>query len=117
MENYKNKDWLYCEYIIKKRSANDIARDENRDPKTIWAWLKKFSIPTRPRGGENSPGSFKKGQSIWTGKKHKKETKDKIRKARLKDGHVPYLKDGKHWLHSVDKENHPRWLGGISPER
>src|SRR5690606_2414531 len=102
MENYKNKNWLYKEYITKKRTANEIAKDENRDPKTIWSWLKKFGIPTRTRGGDSSSGSFKKGESIWNGRKHKESTKEKIRQARLKDGHVPYLnKDGVHWLKGI----------------
>lgn len=118
MENYKNKDWLYKEYITKKRTANEIAKDECRDAKTIWSWLKKFEIPTRPRGGKSSSGSFKKGESIWVGRKHKQSTKDKIRKARLKDGHVPYLnKDGVHWLKGKSGNMHPCWKGGLTPER
>lgn len=117
MELYKNKDWLYNEYITKKRTANDIAKDVKRDPKTVWTWLKKFNIPTRPRGGDSSSGSFKKGTQIWKDRKHKESTKQKIREARLKDGHVPYLRDGKHWLKTVDKEHHPLWKGGISSER
>lgn len=118
MENYKNKDWLYKEYITKKRTANEIAKDECRDAKTIWSWLKKFDIPTRSRGGDSSSGSFKKGESIWVGRKHKQSTKDKIRKARLKDGHVPYLnKDGVHWLKGKSGKIHPCWKGGLTPER
>lgn len=118
MENYKNKDWLHSEYITKKRTANEIAKDENRDPKTIWTWLKKFEIPTRPRGGDSSSGSFKKGESIWNGRKHKESTKEKIRQARLKDGHVPYLnKDGEHWLKGIKGKKHPCWKGGLTPER
>lgn len=118
MENYKNKDWLYKEYITKKRTANEIAKDECRDAKTIWSWLKKFEIPTRPRGGDSSSGSFKKGTTLWKGKKHKESTKEKIRQARIKDGHVPYLnKDGEHWLKGIKGKKHPCWKGGLTPER
>jgi len=117
MEKYKNKDWLYNEYVTKKRTANEIAKEVNRDPKTIWSWLKKNKIQTRPRGGESSSGSFKKGSKLWLGKKHKESTKEKIRQARYKDGHVPYMKNGNHWLKSVTSKEHPMWKGGLSPER
>ena len=44
------------------------------------------------------------------------ETKEKIRQARLKDGRVPYLVNGKHWL--KQEGVHPgTWKGGITPER
>jgi 5-methylcytosine-specific restriction endonuclease McrA len=116
MENIK--DWLELEYITKKRTCNDISKELNKDPKTIWSWLKKNNIPTRPRGGDSSSGSFKKGTNLWIGKKHKQETKDKIRNARLKDGHVPYLnKDGIHWLKGVTGKGHPSFKGGLTPER
>ena len=117
MDNYKSKEWLYQEYIINKRTANDIAKSENKDAKTIWTWLKKFGIKTRPRGGKSSSGSFKKGSNLWLGKKHTDETKQKIRNARLKDGRVPYLKNGEHWLKNISNENHPNWKGGLSADR
>ena len=97
----ESKEWLINEYITKKRTCNDIAKELNKDPKTIWSWLKKNEIPTRSRGGDSSSGSFKKGSNLWLGKKHKPETKYKIREARIKDGHVPYLRNGEHWLKSV----------------
>lgn len=117
MENYKNKEWLYQEYVEKKRTANDIAKDEKRDPKTIWTWLRKFAIQTRSRGGENSSGSFKKGQSIWVGRKHKPETKEKIRAAALADGRVPWGKDNKPYWKGITGREHPRFNGGLTPER
>lgn len=113
----ENKEWLVNEYVTKKRTCNDIAKELKKDPKTIWSWLKKNEIPTRSRGGDSSSGSFKKGSDIWIGRKHKQETKDKIRNARIKDGHVPYLRNGEHWLKSVETKYHPNYKGGISPER
>lgn len=116
MENLKK--WLFTEYVTKKRTCNDIAKELSKDPKTIWSWLKKHEIPTRSRGGESSSGSFKKGSKLWVGKKHKEETKEKIKQARLKDGHVPYLnKDGVHWLKGHKGKCHPSWKGGLTPER
>lgn len=117
MQKEKTKEWLFTEYVIKKRTCNDIGKELGKDPKTIWQWLKNNGIPTRPRGGESSSGSFKKGVNLWLGKKHKQETKEKIRQARIKDGHVPYLKNGEHWLKSVSQEKHPNYKGGLTPER
>ena len=111
------KEWLVNEYITKKRTCNDIAKELKKNPKTIWSWLKKYEIPTRSRGGDSSSGSFKKGSNIWAGRKHRQETKDKIRDARIKDGHVPYLRNGEHWLKSVDTKDHPNYKGGMYPER
>lgn len=113
----ESKEWLINEYVTKKRTCNDIAKELNKDPKTIWSWLKKNEIPTRSRGGDSSSGSFKKGSNLWLGKKHKPETKDKIREARLKDGHVPYLKNGVHWMKGLESKNHPNFKGGLTPER
>lgn len=117
MDNYKSKEWLFSEYVTKKRTANDIAKTENKDAKTIWTWLKKLGIETRSRGGASSSGSFKKGSNVWEGKKHTDETKLKIRNARLKDGRVPYLKNGEHWLKNISNEKHPNWKGGLSADR
>lgn len=113
----ENKEWLINEYITKKRTCNDIAKELNKDPKTIWSWLKKNEIPTRSRGGDSSSGSFKKGSNLWKGKKHSQETKNKIRDARIKDGHVPYLKNGVHWMKGLESKNHPNFKGGLTTER
>ena len=108
--------WLIDEYIEKRRTCNDIAKDVGKDPKTVWSWLKSYGIPVRPRGGASSSGSFKKGVSTWKGKTHSVETKMKIREARLRDGRVPYLKNGEHWL-KASGSTHPMWKGGVTPER
>lgn len=117
MENYKNKDWLYQEYVQKKRTANDIAKDESRDAKTIWSWLKKFGIQTRPRGAESSGGSFRKGHKLGVGRKHTQETKDKLREISLKDGRVPWGKENEPYWKGVKGEKHPSYKGGLTPER
>jgi hypothetical protein len=116
MELYKSHTWLYHEYIINKRNCTDIGEECNRDSKTIWSWLKRFGIETRKRGADSSPGTFKKGHKYGVGRIHTDETKEKIRQARIKDGHVPYLKDGIHWL-KHDGAISPNYKGGITPER
>lgn len=118
MELYKNKDWLFDQYITKKKSCDEIALNQKRDAKTIWSWVVRFGIPTRKRGAESSGGTFRTGHKKGVGRIHTKETKNKIREARLKDGHVPYLnKNGVHWLKGIKGELHPNYKGGLTPER
>jgi hypothetical protein len=77
--------------------------------------MKDANIPTRGRG-EDLRGK-PKNYSPFKGRKHTKEAREKIRQARLKDGHVPYLKDGKHWLKGRTGAASPNYKGGITPER
>ena len=44
IELYKNKDWLYEQYIILNKNLYDIAKEMNCDPTTICNWIKKFNI-------------------------------------------------------------------------
>ena len=112
------KEWLMDQYWTQNKSANDIAREIGRNSKRVWEWIKDYGIETRPRGHDERQ-HIKKGVATFLGKKHRKESKEKIRQARLKDKHVPYLKDGIHWMHHPDfkKSDHPASKGGISPER
>jgi len=100
-------------------SCAAIAKFLDRDPKTVWAWLKKCGIPIRPRGGD--PASVKGHGNLAVshtiGHKLSKESKEKIRQSRIKDGRLPCMINGVHWLHVYGKERHPRWKGGITPER
>lgn len=111
------KEWLYEQYVTNGRTANDIAREIGRDPKRVWEWMRDYGIETRKRGYGDPEQQFKKGQpGVFTGHHHTEETKEKLRKARLEDGHVPYLVNGQHWLKQEGK--HPAtWKGGVSPER
>lgn len=111
-----NKEWLVNQYIILGKSSNQIAREIKRDPKRVWEWIKNYGLETRPRGTDYGQ-CFQPGcGSLFTGRKHSEETKQKIRQKRLQDGHVPYLKNGIHWL-KHDGAVSPAWKGGVSPER
>ena len=109
------KEWLYSQYINKRKSADQIARDINRDSKRVWEWLRYYGIQLRPRGTDYGQ-NFKKGHSSNKGRRMPESHREKLRQLRLKDGHVPYLKDGQHWLHAYNVKP-SSWRGGITPER
>lgn len=112
------KEWLYQKYIVEKLNTYEIGKLVDRDPKRVWEWLKDYEIKTRGRGFASSKHSFFKGMvSWWTGKKHPPEFSEKLRQVRLKDGHVPYLKNGVHYLKGKRGVDTPNWKGGITPER
>lgn len=108
------REWLMDQYIAKGISANEIARSIGRDPKRVWDWLINYGISTRPRGHDTS--KLPKDGSPFRGHRHTQETRQIIRERRIKDGHVPYLKDGIHWLKATGRKP-ASWKGGITPER
>lgn len=110
------KEWLYEEYVVKGRNCNDIAKEINRNSKRVWEWLKEYGIETRKRGYGNTDVWLKKGNKLCAGRKLSEEHKEKIRQARIKDGRVPYLKNGQHWL-KQDGVHPASWRGGVTPER
>jgi hypothetical protein len=44
---FRDKNWLYSEYIEKQRSTGDIAKDFNVKDAAILFWLRKHNIPRR----------------------------------------------------------------------
>lgn len=44
---FSNKNWLYNEYILKKRTSCDIAKDFKVTGGAIIFWLRKYKIPRR----------------------------------------------------------------------
>ena len=114
------KEWLYQKYVVEGLDCPAIAKIVNRDTKRVWEWLKNLNIPTRSRGNGN--GSLKtrrkRGDAgTFTGKTHSPESREKIRQARLRDGCVPYLKDGKPWMKGRAGPLSTNWKGGLTPER
>lgn len=111
------KEWLIEQYFKLGKNCNVIGREIGKDGKTVWNWFNGYGIQINKRG-HNYKDNLTLDGSDWIGRKHKQSTKDKIREARLKDGHVPYLnKDGVHWLKGVKGKEHPQWKGGLTPER
>jgi hypothetical protein len=111
------KEWLIEQYFILKKDCNKIAIEIGKDAKTVWNWFNGYGIEINKRGSYYEKNLVFDG-SAFRGKKHTQKAKDKIREARFKDGHVPYLnKQGLHWLKGVTGKDHPNFKGGLTPER
>lgn len=110
------KEWVTDQYHVKGKSANQIAREIGRDPKRVWEWIRDYGLETRPRGSDYGQAFVKGQESAFKGKKHTKENKKRFREMRIADGHVPYMKNGRHWLHETNRKP-ASYRGGITPER
>lgn len=110
------REWLVSEYVEKGKGANEIAAEIGRDPKRVWEWIRDYGIETRKRGSDKRQ-QFKKGESLRKGCTLSEEHKEKVRQARIKDGRIPCMVNGVHWLHHYADRKPASWKGGISPER
>lgn len=108
-----DREWLYQKYVVEQLDCTQIAALVNRNSKRVWEWLRDYGIPTRSRGTTGN----------WKYSTHRKgfiqseATRHKIREARLKDGRVPYLKNGTHHLKGKRGADTPNWRGGVTPLR
>ena len=108
------KEWLYEHYVVKHLDTTQIAHIVNRNPKSVWNWLKDFNIQTRSRGGFTSPNCFMKGQvNLMQGKKHSAKTK-KLLSVIAKQR--PNMNLGNYMRGRIGI-NHHGWKGGLTPER
>lgn len=110
------REWLEEHYVAEGLDCAQIGRMVNRDPKSVWNWLKDFGIPTRPRGA-SSKTKFAKGHKLGVGRTLPTESRKKISDKCKERGSVPYMVNGQHWLKTVPRDQHPKWKGGITPER
>lgn len=44
MKLYEDRDWLYQQYVVKQRTAKDIADEVGRTEMTIYNWLLKYDL-------------------------------------------------------------------------
>lgn len=111
------REWLEDQYFTQGKGAYQIGREIGRNGKRVWEWLRDYGIKTRPRGSDINQ-QFKKGhESAFKGLKHTDKVKEQLKQLRIKDGHVPYLKNGVHHLKGKKGDETPNWRGGCSPER
>ena len=111
-----SREWCEQKYLVEMLGCPDIGRLVSRDPKTVWHWLRKHGIPTRPRGADERQ-HFRKGTQMRLGIKHTPETIEKVRQASLDRGAVPYLRDGVHFNKGKRGAVVANWKGGVTPER
>jgi AraC-like DNA-binding protein len=48
-----DRDWLYEEYVVKRRTLPDIAAELGMSPTNMARWARSHHIPMRPRGGNS----------------------------------------------------------------
>jgi hypothetical protein len=111
------KDWLYQKYIVEGLSMVDIGHLVDRDPKTIFQWMRKYQIPTRPRGSDPRQHFHAGDPRSFTGRKHSEATKQKIGEQSRARKQVPYLRNGVHFNKGKRGAVVANWKGGITPER
>lgn len=103
-------------YIDQGLGCPEIGRMFERDPKTVFYWLRRAAIPTRCRGTDPAQWFVKGGDPrSFSGTKHTAESK--VRNGAASVGRKPYLRGGRHWLHTVPADQNPNWKGGATPER
>lgn len=110
------REWLIDQYIVKNKSADQIAREIGRDPKRVWEWIVNYGIPTRPRGVDAGQ-RFQKGHQLSNGRKLSQATRDKIRTIAIATGRVPYDPKVGSYMKGRKGADTPSWKGGITPER
>lgn len=108
-------EWLRQKYEVEGLSAVDIAKLVDRDPKSVWTWLKWAKIETRGRG-QDERQHFKRGAiSPFTGRAHSHESRLKISASNMGKPKIP--KGPKHHWAGKTGVSHPSWKGGLTPER
>lgn len=109
-------EWLRQKYTTELLDASQIARILKCDSKTAWEWIRAAGIETRKRGFGKPSNLFQPGSQMRLGIAHTPESKLKVGAASRARHAVPYLKNGRHWLHEPGVRP-PNWKGGITPER
>ncbi|MHB1641812.1 MAG: HNH endonuclease [Acidithiobacillus sp.] len=112
------REWLFDKYINEGLDCTQIAHMVNRDPKSVWNWLKDFEIPTRARGTTGNAPLFKKGESSkFSGHHHTEETKKLLSKIAIEQGRVPFNPEIGSYMKGRKGDQTPNWKGGVTPER
>lgn len=111
------KEWLTDHYIVKRLDTSQIAKLVNRNPKSVWNWLKDFSIPTRKRGTTGNGWKSKGAVNPFLGKHHSKNTRNKLRAIAISQNRVPYHRHIGSYMKGRKGDQCPNWKGGVTPER
>jgi len=117
MENtLHSADWLRQKYLVEELSTYDIAKIVGCDPKTVYSWVKKFGIPTRPRGlnlkGQDNYMAQEGVVNPFSGKQHSLETRTLLSEKAIGR---PGLSGKKNPMYGKRGEKHHNWRGGKTP--
>jgi HNH endonuclease len=112
-----NEAWLRQKYIDEKLSCPDIAMLVGRNAKAVHDQLRKFGIPTRPRGENLASGADKPYllTSWGKGRRHTPESRAKLSVAASRP--KPWLRGTGNGMSGRTGASNPNFKGGISPER
>ncbi len=113
-----SREWLVEHYTGKELDCAQIGKIVNRDPKSVWSWLKFYGIETRKRGYASSAFAFAKGgESKFKGRKHSESTRLAMSAIAKANGRVPYDPAVGPYCRGRFGSDHPGWKGGVTPER
>lgn len=109
------KEWLFNEYFVLKKSANQIAQEIGRNSKRVWEWMRDYGFEMRTRGHDTS--HLPKDGRSFRGKKHTTATKKRLKEIAIADGRLPYKPEVGSYMIGRSGKDHPSWKGGLTPER
>ncbi len=113
-----SRDWLFAHYSLLGLDMVQIGGMLQKDPKTIWSWMRHYGIETRPRGGHTSPNAFRPGEpNLFAGRRHTPETRARLSAHAKATGRVPYDPAVGSYMKGRSGADTPNWKGGITPER
>jgi len=115
---YKDRDWLYQKYWGEELSAYQISTLCNGSKATIWRWLKKLKIPTKPTDhpascrnksksklGKKNPQFGKRGKESIRGNKGKRHTEEAKKKMSIAHKGVKQTEEAKKKISKANKGN------------
>ena len=131
-KKYKDKDWLYEQYVLNQRSTVDIAEDFGLTPSSISYWLDKFDIESRTLSealqgrtltdeqkekiSKSVADHLEENGHPFEGKTHTDESKQMMSEAKQGESHHFYGKSRPDFAKKVSGEKNPSWKGGVTEE-
>lgn len=110
-----SKDWLEARYVYEGMNCVQIGAMLERDPKTVWAWMRHYGIQTRPRGASHS--ALPSDGRGFRGRSHSPATKARLSAHAVADGRVPFDRAIGPPCRGKRGADTPNWKGGATPER
>lgn len=124
-EKYKDREWLYEQYVDEERTNKDIAEECGVSDSTICRWKQKLDIPSR---GHEMPDHVREKVSEtlsgkYTGEDHHRygatfseETRRKMSEAKQGENNPWYGKSRPEFAEKMKGENNPSWKGGVTED-